>query len=91
MKTILIQSAKLNIVFRAGELPSIDPRDPRFLLRLGQHSIEVEISAKSARKLAVHPGPGILQGRLVSADGRLMLLEAGFQFPEVKPADPTPA
>jgi hypothetical protein len=80
MKAVAITSAKLNVVFRPGELPSIDPTDPRFRLVLGKHVIEVAINAKAARKLAAHPSGAILQGRLAGEGDRLQLVEAGFQF-----------
>jgi hypothetical protein len=35
MKRVDIASAKLNVVFREGELPAIDPADPSFVLVLG--------------------------------------------------------
>jgi hypothetical protein len=85
MKVINIQSAKLNVVFRAGELPTIDPTRPVFTLQLGSHQIHVAVNSKAARKLAVHAGGAVLGGRLVSEGGALKLLESGFQFLGPKP------
>ena len=36
MKRVDIASAKLNVVFREGELPAIDPADPSFVLVLAR-------------------------------------------------------
>src|SRR5262249_41983509 len=71
MKRIPIQGAKLNIVFRAGELPAIDPNNPEFLLALGAVEIRGKVNAKAARKLAVHQGGAVLQGRLIVEAGKL--------------------
>ncbi len=90
MKNIQIPSAKIAVVFRPGELPRVDPANPIFNLTLGRTTIECRINAKSARKLAIHPHGAVLQGRLVETDGRLALLDAGFQWLEPKPAPPPP-
>jgi hypothetical protein len=87
MKRIDITSAKLNIVFPEGKLPTLDPTDPAFILALGGTQIHGRVNAKAARKLAVHPGGGVLQGRLVVEGGRLNLLDAGFSWIEPKPAE----
>lgn len=86
MTQIPIPSAKLNVVFKAGALPQIDPAAPAFTLDLGGVTIEGQINAKSARKLATHGGGAVLQGKLVAEQGRLKLLDAGFQWLEAKPA-----
>lgn len=80
MSTINIQSAKLTVVFRAGELPRVDPANPRFTINLGGVKIQAVVNAKAARKLAVHDGGTALQGRLISDHGQLVLLDAGFQW-----------
>ena len=86
MNRIEIASAKLNVVFREGSLPAISPDDPSFLLDLGGVQIVGSVNAKAARKLAAHQGGAVLQGKLVADKGRLVLLEAGFQFIDPKPA-----
>jgi hypothetical protein len=87
MTTITVQSVKLNVVFREGALPRIDPNRPEFILDMGGHTIAVRINAKAARKLASHTGGAVLQGRLVSQGGGLVLLEAGCQFLDPKPVE----
>ena len=90
-KRIEIQSAKLNVVFRAGELPRIDDKNPTFTLSIGSVNVAARINGKAARKLAVWPHGAVLQGRLVCENGRLVLNEAGFQWIEPKPpAEPAP-
>jgi hypothetical protein len=88
--TVGIPSAKVSIPFRAGTLPRPDPESPRFTLDLDGVEILVTINAKAARKCAVHQGNAVLVGKLVASEGRLLLLEAGFQFLEPAPA-PDPA
>ena len=78
--TVAIHSAKLNVVFRAGELPKIDPVNPQFALDLSGVKIQVRVNAKAARKLSVHPGGAVLQGRLIFERGQLVLLDAGFSW-----------
>jgi hypothetical protein len=90
MKTFVVTSAKLTVTYRAGELPSIDVADPRFLLAVGKHVIDASISSKAARKLSTHGGGAILHGRLVPYGDRLKLIDVGFQFLESKPATPAP-
>lgn len=70
VKTIEVASIKAVIPFRAGQLPAIDPADPTFELELAGFKIQGQISAKSARKLAIWQGGAVLQGRLVSEGGR---------------------
>ena len=65
--TITIPSAKLTLPFKAGQLPAIDPANPRFTLDLGGVNIRAEVTAKAARKLAAHAGRGRPHGQ---ADGR---------------------
>lgn len=91
MTSISIPSAKLTVVFKAGSLPAIDPADPRFILRLASVVITGQCNARAARKLAIHPGGAVLTGKLVEqAGGKLVLLDAGFQFLDQQPAA-TPA
>ncbi len=90
MTTIAIPAAKLNVVFKAGSLPRIDPNRPEFLLDLGGIKISVKVSAKAARKLAIHPGGAVLQGRLVPEQGRLVLLDAGFSWIDQPKTEPLP-
>ena len=85
MKRVDIASAKLNVVFREGELPAIDPADPSFVLVLGGIEIHGKVNAKAARKLAAHAGGAVLHGKLVSEGGKLVLLDAGFTWIEPKP------
>lgn len=87
MGIVPVQSAKLMIPFKAGNLPRVSPDSPVFELLLGDVRITVRISAKSARKLGVHPGGAVLQGRLVVDRGKLTLLEAGFTWCDPKPIE----
>jgi hypothetical protein len=87
MTAIIIPAAKLTVVFKPGSLPRISPDRPEFILDMGGHVIAVKINAKAARKLAVHTGGALLQGRLVSQGGGLALLEAGLQFLDPKPIE----
>ena len=89
MTTLKISSAKLTIPFKAGELPKVDERDPSILLDLDGFRIAVRINAKAARKLAVHDGGAVLQGRLLVESGHLVLKDAGFQWIEQNPATPS--
>lgn len=91
MTTIQVPSLKLSVAFRAGSLPKIDPADGKFILQLGGVKVHGQVSAKAARKLAVHPGGAVLTGKLVEQAGKLVLLDAGFQFLDVQPAAPAPA
>jgi hypothetical protein len=91
MKRIDIGSAKLNVVFREGELPAIDPANPEFVLFLGGFQITAKVNAKAARKLATHQGGAVLQGKLVSEGGKLALLDAGFTWIDPKPKAETEA
>ena len=90
MQRVSIASAKLNVVFREGALPTIDPADPDFVLVLGSVEIHAKVNPKAARKLAQHRGGAVLQGKLVAEGGRLNLLDAGFTWIEPKaPQEPT--
>jgi len=91
MKSIPVTSLKLTLPFKAGELPQIDPANPRFALMLGPLTIMVSVNAKAARKLAMHQGGAVLQGRLMCEGGKLVLAEAGFQMFDAKPAESTSA
>ena len=86
MKTIVPNSAKLTVPFKAGELPQIPWDAPVFELALGGTKIQVQVSAKAARKLAVHQGSAVLQGQLVSEAGRLVLTQAGFTWNDPRPS-----
>jgi hypothetical protein len=88
MTRVEIASGKLTIVFREGGLPTIDPNDPAFVLVLGGLEIAGKVNAKAARKLAQHRGGAVLQGKLVSAGGKLELLDAGFTWVDPKPEAP---
>ncbi|MBV8268488.1 MAG: hypothetical protein JO252_19335 [Planctomycetaceae bacterium] len=97
MTTLPITSAKLTLPFKAGELPRIDPNDPKLILILGGVSIVAQVSAKAARKAGIWAGPAVLQGKLVFQDGRLAILDCGFAFieppatkPEAEGATPAP-
>jgi len=91
MKHITIPSAKLNVIFREGELPAIDPGDPSFTLVLGGTEIHGKVNPKAARKLAQHGGGAVLQGKLVAEGSKLNLLDAGFTFIDPKPVAPVQA
>lgn len=91
VKRVAITNAKINVVFKAGQLPQIDPADPQFILDLGTRALSCKISSKAARKLAAHQHGAVLQGRLIcDAGGSLVIQEAGFQFMEPKVAQPEP-
>jgi hypothetical protein len=89
LTTIPVQSLKLSVAFKAGSLPKIDPTDGKFILQLASVKVHGQVNAKAARKLAVHPGGAVLSGRLVEQAGKLVLLDAGFQFLDVPPVAPT--
>jgi hypothetical protein len=89
MMTINVNNLKATVVFRAGELPKINPDAPEFELSLSGVKIAVKINAKTARKLGTWQGGAVLQGKLVAQDGRLILLDAGCQFLDPKPVEPT--
>lgn len=80
MLKIPITAVKANVVFKAGQLPQINPENPTFILDLGGIEIHGKVNAKAARKLATHQSGTVLQGRLVAENGKLTLCEAGFQF-----------
>jgi hypothetical protein len=91
MKRITIGGMKVNIVFREDQLPALDPNDPSFLLVMGSVEIRGRVHAKAARKLAVHKGGVVLQGRLVVEAGNLVLTDAGFSWIDPKPKAETEA
>jgi hypothetical protein len=80
MTTTTITTAKFAVTFTAGTLPRVDPNQPCFRLAFGPVFIAVTISAKTARRLGQHTGGGKLEGRLISRNGQLHLLDAGFQL-----------
>jgi hypothetical protein len=84
MKRVDIASAKLNVVFREGELPAIDPADPDFVLVLGGLEIVGKVNPKAARKPAAWAGGVVLQGRLIVGGGKLVLAEAGSSWIDPK-------
>jgi len=87
MTKLRVPSAKLAIVFPAGELPAVDPTDPRFEINLGGTTIEARINRKAAVRLASHHGGAVLQGRLIAGPNNgLVLAEAGFTWLEPRPA-----
>ena len=86
MTRVDIASAKLNVVFPEGKLPSIDPANPAFVLFLSGIQIAVRVNAKAARKLAAHRGGAVLQGKLVVEGGKLTLADAGFSWIEPRAA-----
>ena len=62
-KTLQVQSVKLVVPFKAGEVPrDIDPADPRLVIELGGLQIQAKVNAKAARKLAQHPGARSFRG-----------------------------
>src|SRR3954451_9966418 len=79
-----IASAKLTVVFPEGKLPAIDPADPAFVLVLGDFEIWGKLNPRAARKLAVHKGGAVLQGKLIVEAGKLSLADAGFNWIEPK-------
>jgi hypothetical protein len=87
MTNLTLQSVKVAIPFKAGSLPDVDPADPRITIDLGGVVIHAQINAKAARKLEAHTGGAVLQGRLLVEDGRLSLVEAGFQMLDPRPDD----
>jgi hypothetical protein len=91
VKRIDIGSAKLAVVFPEGKLPYIDPDNPAFLLNLGGFEIRGRVNAKAARKLASWAGGAVLQGRLLGADGELLLADAGFSWTDPRPSAPVEA
>jgi hypothetical protein len=84
MRRLYIPSAKLSVVFPEGFLPAIDPATPEFALVLGGVEIGAKINPKAARKLAVHKGGAVLQGKLIVEAGKLSLADAGFSWIEPK-------
>src|SRR3954447_18455272 len=84
MSRLDIPSAKLTVVFPEGKLPAIDPADPAFVLVLGDFEIHGKVNPKAARKLAVHKGGAVLQGKLIVEAGKLSLADAGFSWIQPK-------
>ena len=82
-----IANAKVAIVFPEGKLPAIDPDHPEFVLVLGGVEIHGKVNPKAARKLAVHKGGAVLQGKLFFDAGKLSLADAGFSWIEPKTAE----
>jgi hypothetical protein len=87
-RPITVKALKVNVVFKADELPHIDPDNPVFVLQLGSTVIHGRVNTKAARKLAQHQGGVVLQGRLIVEAGNLVLTDAGFSWLEPKPATP---
>ena len=70
-----------HIYVRAGRLPEISPSNPEFEIVVGRLKVRVRVTPRAARRLADHEGPALLVGRLhTDDDGRLVLLNAGFEF-----------
>jgi hypothetical protein len=84
MRRLDIVNAKLSVVFPEGKLPAIDPADPAFVLVLGGVEFGGKVNPKAARKLAVHKGGAVLQGKLIVEAGKLSLADAGFSWIEPK-------
>jgi hypothetical protein len=78
MQTICVNSFKLTLVFRPGQLPPLDPDHPEFELILGSLQVTVQVSPKQARKANAHRHGHVLQGRLIEREGRLLLDQPGF-------------
>ena len=87
MRVINLQSLKVAVPFKAGSLPRIDPADGAFLLDLGGVKIAGKVNGKAARKAASWEGGAVLQGKLIVEGGELVLVDAGFQFLEVRPVE----
>ncbi len=87
MITITVPSLKIAYMFTEGNLPAVDPSDPRFTIALGPATIEVRINRKAAARLSAHHGGAVLQGRLMAGpNNTLVLAEAGFTWLEPRPA-----
>ncbi len=87
MSTLRIPSAKFAVTFPAGELPAVDPADPRLSISLGGTTIEARVNRKAAARLSAHRGGAVLLGRLIAGpNNTLVLAEAGFTFFESRPA-----
>lgn len=100
-KLVKVKAIKVNVVFRQGELPAIDPNNPEFTVMLGEgepglrdgqarFTVPCKVSAKAARKLAGWQGGAVLQGRMTIEGNRLAIVDAGFAWIDPKPADPAP-
>jgi len=85
---IEVSSLKVVLPFKAGNLPVVDPNNPKFTLRFPDgRTVACAVNAKAARRLAGHRGGAALQGKLISEKGNLVLCEAGFQLFEIKSAE----
>jgi hypothetical protein len=84
MTRLDIASLKATVVFPEGKLPMIAAADPAFVLVLGGFEIRGSVNPKAARKLAVHKGGAVLQGKLIVEGGKLALADAGFSWIEPK-------
>jgi hypothetical protein len=92
MTRISATSLKATLPFAQGNLPKLDPNDPTFIIDLGGVEISGRLNPKAIRKLAAHRGGAVLQGKMQVETGKLVLLDAGFQLLERRPATPaTPA
>jgi hypothetical protein len=91
MTRLEIPSAKLNVVFPKGKLPTIDPSNPAFVLVLGSTTMSGKVNAKATRKLAQHEGGAVLQARLIVDGAKLVRADAGFSWIEPKNPAAAPA
>ena len=58
-KTLQVQSVKLVVPFKAGEVPrDIDPADPRLVIELGGLQIQAKVNAKAAQASPAPRGRG---------------------------------
>lgn len=88
MTTAKVKSIKATVVFPADQKPDISPEDPRIRIEMeGGLTILAKVNAKAARKLRLHTGTSVLQGRLVIDQGVLTLADAGFTFSPPPTAD----
>ena len=62
---VSVPSAKLNVVFKEGRLPRVDPADPASR-SCWADSGSCQDQREGRHKLAAHPGGAVLQGRLSS-------------------------
>ncbi len=62
-KTLQVQSVKLVVPFKAGEVPrDIDPADPRLVIELGGLQIQAKVNAKAATSWPSTPGARSFRG-----------------------------
>jgi hypothetical protein len=83
-----VDALKVMLPFPAGKLPKINPNDPHLLLEFGGIKIHARFNSKSVRKLNLHIGSDVLQGRLLFSNGAYVLMYAGFQL--IEPREPEP-